>query len=189
MPESRPELSDVANLDFPQLLTRYGRGVENFDRRVLSLTDSQLDTAFLPTAGIGRWPVRVLLGHLADAQLVFVARIRRAVGEERPVLSLWDENAFVDAGMYRGPVAESQSNPLRSPPSVGGFIAVVHTLRKWASEWLTALEPALWERAALHPERGPQSVRDIVVYDCWHLENHAWYLNRKVEHFLGPRAD
>ena len=30
---------------------------------------------------VGRWPIRVLLGHLADAELVFVHRMRRAVGE------------------------------------------------------------------------------------------------------------
>ena len=82
------------------LLVRYLRGVGNFDERVYDLTDEQADTAFLPDAGVGRWPVRVLLGHLADAELVYTYRVRRTIAEDAPVLALWDENAFVDGGIY-----------------------------------------------------------------------------------------
>ena len=79
MAESRPETVELAKLEIPELLARYGTGVENFDRRVFELSDDQLDMAFLPDAGVGRWPVRVLLGHLADAELMQTARIRRAI--------------------------------------------------------------------------------------------------------------
>src|SRR5690606_14258592 len=92
-PQTREE---IQRLPDAELLERYAAGIENFDRRVVKLTDEQLDQAWLPEAGVGRWPARVLLGHLADAELVFVHRLRRAVAEENPVLSVWEENAFVD---------------------------------------------------------------------------------------------
>jgi hypothetical protein len=69
--------------------------------------------------------------------------------------------------------------------SIGGPIASIHTLRKWHAEWLRSLRAEQWERKGLHPQRGEQTVRMILAYDTWHLENHAWYLNAKVEKFLG----
>ncbi len=187
MAESRPELGELVKLDIPGLLTRYARGVENFDRRIFELSEDQVDMAFLPEAGVGRWPIRVLLGHLADSELMQTTRIRRAIAEDAPLFSLWDENAFIDTGLYRGPINETPRSALTSPPQTGGFVAVIHTLRKWTAETLTALESAGWSRRALHPERGEQTVRTLVEFTTWHLEHHAWYLNAKVERLLGPR--
>jgi hypothetical protein len=108
---------------------------------------------------------------------VYTHRMRRAVAEDSPVLSSWDENAFIDAGLYgdgRQPVA--------------GFVAVMHTLRRWTAEWLATLTPAQLARQALHPERGAESVRDMLVLAVWHLEHHARFLNAKVCRMLGPAS-
>ncbi|MBC7771482.1 MAG: DinB family protein [Pyrinomonadaceae bacterium] len=167
------------------LVDRYSIGIELCDPRVVSLEDHQLDTAFLPEAGVGRWPIRVLLGHLADAELVFVHRMRRAVAEDHPLLAVFDEQAFIDSGLYSAPGGETGGGPTSraTPPPIGAFLATIHTLRKWTTEWLASLTPRQWERGALHPERGPLTVRKIAEYDTWHLENHVWYLNRKVAKF------
>lgn len=171
-PAYPPPQPDIIALDAPGLISRYAKGVENFDRRVFDLSDDQLDTAFLPSANVGRWPCRVLLGHLADADLAQTHRIRRAAAEESPLLSVWDENAFIDSGLHKGPI--------------GGYVAVIHTLRAWTAEWLRSIEPAVWTRRAMHPQRGPMTVRSMVEFTVWHLEHHAAYLNKKVEKFLGP---
>lgn len=165
----------VAGLSDSELIARYRRGLEKIDPRVFELSDEQLDMAFLPEAGVGRWPARVLVGHLADADLSFTQRMRRAVAEDNPVLEPWDENALIDAGMYSG-----------GQYPIGGFIAVVHTLRRWTSEWLATLSPEQLRRGAMHPERGPQTVRGILAYTTWHLEHHAAFLNAKVCKMLGP---
>jgi hypothetical protein len=170
---AKPELGALQNLPHGELILRFKTGVENYDPRVLSLTDAQLDTAFRPDAGVGRWPCRVLLGHLADAEMLWNHRARRAVGEERPVLALWDENAFVDSNMYGSPETGA-----RFP--VGAFVAVVHSQRLWMAGWLETLTETQWQRAAMHPERGAISVRRIIELTTWHLEHHAWYLNAKV---------
>ncbi|MBL9032793.1 MAG: DinB family protein [Phycisphaerae bacterium] len=163
------------------LVSRYRRGLERFDRRIFDLSDAEADQAFLPDAGVGRWSVRILIGHLADAELAFTHRMRRAVAEQNPVLALWDEDAFIDAGLYGSPAAGGGGQyPL------GGFVAVIHTLRRWTAEWLQTLMPDQWERQAMHPERGPESVRSIAARTTWHLEHHARYLNAKVCRILGP---
>lgn len=181
-PEDR--LKQVVALSHAELVMRYSMGVAQLDSRLLRLNDAALDTAFLAgsevvmpdgTRGaLGTWPVRVLLGHLADAELAFVHRMRRIVAEDRPMLCAWDENAFIDAGLYAGP-----SHP------VGGFIAAVHTLRRWTAEWLRTLSDEQWARIGLHPERGEQSVRTVANYATWHLEHHNVFLARKVERLAG----
>ncbi len=168
---------EITALNDADLIARYRKGVENFDRRIFELSDDQLDLAFLPEAEVGRWPVRVLLGHLADAELVLVHRMRRTVGEDHPVLSPWDEDAAIDAGLYHG-----------GRHHVGAFVAVVHTLRRWTSEWLTTLTPEQFAREAMHPERGPMTVRKILQDNTWHLEHHSAYLSAKVCRLLGPAA-
>ena len=180
MPATPPDLAPFLALPVADAVARYAVGVENFDRRLFELTDAELDTAFLPEAGVGRWPARVLLGHLADAELAQVHRMRRTIAEDHPLLAVWDENAFIDAGLYGSP----QTGP--SYPA-GAFVAVVHTLRKWTAQWLRTLDPALWDRKALHPERGEQALRFMVSYITWHLEHHAWFLNRKIELLLSKR--
>jgi hypothetical protein len=65
-------------------------------------------------------------------------------------------------------------------------VAVIHTLRRWTAEWLATLSPEQLERKAMHPERGPESVRLMLVYTTWHIEHHARYLNAKVCRLLGP---
>lgn len=159
------------------LIVRYLRGVGNFDERVYDLTDEQTDTAFLPDAGVGRWPVRVLMGHLADAEMVYTHRIRRTIAEEAPVLSLWDENEFVDGGIY---------GPEFKPP-VAGFVAVIHTMRRWTAELLMSLTEEQWERRAMHPERGEMTVRQMVELVTNHLEHHNRFLQKKVDLLLGER--
>lgn len=178
-PDTPPALSGFIALAHPDIIDRYRRGTERLQRRLLDLNDARLDTAFHPDRGVGRWPCRVLMGHLADAELAFVHRMRRVVAEERPVFSAWDENAFIDAGLYGG------ASGGRDKP-VAAFVAVIHTLRAWNAEWLATLGDGAWARSGLHPERGEQTLRTIMNYATWHLEHHAWYLDRKLELLLGP---
>lgn len=167
-------IDEIERLEPADLISRFRWGVEHFDRRVVQLDDELLDHAFLPDAGVGNWPVRAVVGHLADAELAFVHRIRRTLAEQSPVFGLWDEHAFIDAGLYGN----------HAP--VGGFIATIYTLRVWTGELLGTLTDEQWARTAMHPEYGPQSVKRIVAIDTWHLERHAWFVNAKIERLLGP---
>lgn len=175
-------IEQIAALPTPALLARFRKGVENLDRRMFWLKDAQLDSAYLPTAGVGRWPVRVLLGHLADAELAYAHRMRRTVAEEHPLLSAWDENAFIDAGLYKA----GAPSPHGPAGSVAGFVAVVHTLRQFTAQWLAGLSEDQLNRRAMHPEKGEISVRDMIVSDIWHLEHHARFLRAKLDKILGP---
>ena len=172
----------IAAMETAQLVQRCRSSVAVFDPRVFALSDEQLDQAFLPEAGCGRWPVRVLLGHLADAETVLTHRIRRAIAQPGAAIEYWDEDAFIDSGLYAG---GGEGDPAEVPPPVGAFVGTVYTIRQWMGEWLGTLRPEAWSRSVLHPQTGPMSVRDIANYQTWHLEHHAGFLAAKVARFLG----
>jgi hypothetical protein len=75
--------------DVAQLLTRLE---ETRDETLgyFELTDDELDRTYAP----GKWSVRYLLHHLADAETVLYDRVRRVISEPRQVLWVFDENAF-----------------------------------------------------------------------------------------------
>ncbi|MBX3410194.1 MAG: DinB family protein [Phycisphaeraceae bacterium] len=192
-PPAAMSVDELKALPTLQLIARYRRGIENFDRRVFELTEEQIDMAFLPDAGVGRWPVRVLIGHCADADLASVHRMRRAVAEDQPLLSNWDEDAFVDANLYgnrhEGYAADAEADHARVMHALGGHMAVIHTLRQWTGAWLTTLEESQLDRVAMHPEKGEQSVRTMLAMYTWHLEHHAAFLRRKLDRMLGPPVE
>jgi hypothetical protein len=186
--------AQLAALETYELLARYRRGVENFSPRIFDLTDDQLDMAFLPDVaeqhGTGRWPARVLLGHLADAELVCTHRIRRVACEESPLLEYWDEDAFIDAGIYAGigaPPPDGRAASLNTAaPDPAGFVATIHTLRQWTAQWLGALNDSAWERRGMHAHDGPMTLKDLVAFAAWHLEHHSRFLSAKLDRLLGP---
>lgn len=182
----------IAALPTLALVARYQRGIEWIDRRVFELSERQIDQAFLPEAGVGRWPVRVLVGHICDADLAAVHRMRRAVAEDNPIFSEWDENAFIDANLYgnahEGYADDPETDHARVMNALGGFLATTHTLRQWTAQWLYSLSDAQLARTGMHPTKGPQSVRQIVALYTWHLEHHCDFLAKKLDLMVG-KAD
>ncbi|MEZ6243138.1 MAG: DinB family protein [Phycisphaerales bacterium] len=175
---------ELAGLEAGVLLDRFRTAVDRLDPRVFSLDDEQLDMAFLGDAGVGKWPIRVVLGHLAETEVVQTHRIRRALAEDRPVVQTWDEQAFVDSGIYGGGIGATFGGGAIRPP-VGAFVAAVHTLRQWTASTLELVPEGAWERVAMHPEFGELSVRAMVCFEVWHFEHHARFVNAKVSRLLG----
>lgn len=180
------DLDEIRSLSNEQLVMRYRRSIGGMDSRAFELDDELADMAFLDDAGVGRWPVRVLLGHLMDAEIVYTWRVRRTLWEDRPVLEVWDENAPIDQGVY-GAGVELHARGTTISPALGAFAATIYTLRSMMSQTLVQLPPDAWRRVAMHPERGEMTVKDIVAFAVWHLEHHTRFLNAKLVKLLGPR--
>src|SRR5262249_52412444 len=64
--------------------------------RFYDLRGEQLDRAY----GAGKWSVRFILHHLADAETVLYDRIRRVISEPRQVLWAFDQAAWASALDY-----------------------------------------------------------------------------------------
>ena len=176
----RPQMREIKDLDAASLCARMRLGLEHFDPRVVELSQDQVSQAWLEDAGVGVWPIRVLVGHLADTEIVLAQRIRKIIAEDNPELALWDEHAFIDGEIY----GCTEGSTLLPP--MGGDLAMIHTTRNWLCALLMQLDDAHWQRQGIHPINGPMTAREIANYNCYHLEHHAWFLNAKIEKLLGP---
>jgi DinB family protein len=58
--------------------------------RLFTLGESDLSRTYAP----GKWSVRFILHHLADSETVLFERIRRVLSEPRPVLWVYDPDAW-----------------------------------------------------------------------------------------------
>jgi hypothetical protein len=58
--------------------------------RFFALDEEKLARTYAP----GKWPVRFILHHLADAETVLFDRIRRVLSEPRQVLWVFDQDAW-----------------------------------------------------------------------------------------------
>lgn len=68
-----------------RLETTRDRTLRHFD-----LTEEQLNRSY----AAGKWPVRSILHHLADAETVLFDRIRRVISEPRQVIWAFDQDAW-----------------------------------------------------------------------------------------------
>lgn len=69
----------------PKLESMRDRTLRYFD-----LSSDELARTYAP----GKWPVRFILHHLADAETVLSDRIRRTISEPRQVLWAFDQDAW-----------------------------------------------------------------------------------------------
>src|SRR5271157_5890792 len=72
------------------LLDRFRRGAELVAMSMTGAAGAELD--FVPEPG--RWSVRQIICHLADAELVGAMRFRQVIAEDRPTLQAYDEKLW-----------------------------------------------------------------------------------------------
>lgn len=123
---------------------------------VAGLDDAALRTPEAP----GKWSVVEVVQHLADTELVHGYRMRKIVADPGCAVEGYDQDAWSRELGYRDvdlAVALDQHRALRAA-----------NLR-----WLRSLDDERLDRAGMHAERGPESVRRIVsllaAHDLVHL--------------------
>ena len=91
------------------------------ERAVAGLSVAQLSRAEAP----GKWSIRHVLAHLADSEMVWAVRLRCTLGQARPLLTGYDQDAWaakfryadvdpVEARMIFGVVRQSTLRLLRA---------------------------------------------------------------------------
>jgi hypothetical protein len=120
------------------------------------------------TYGPGKWPVRFLLHHLADAETVLFDRIRRVISEPRQVLWAFDQDAWAKGLDYaRMPLDLSR----RIYDSVrAGIIyqARLHYERSGQLEFV-------------HSETGIRTLQAEFDKVAWHNEHHLAQIEQALE--------
>ena len=140
-------------------LERFRRGAEVLATVLTGAAGEEVDWSPAP----GKWTIRQIVAHLADAELVYAHRLRVVIAEENPPLTAFDQDAWARNLDY------ARRKPAQSLDSFRRLRAENHELLK-------GLPEAAFDRAGVHSERGPMRLRDLVQYMCEHVESHARHL-------------
>jgi hypothetical protein len=119
------------------------------------LTGEQLARTYLP----GKWPVRFILHHLADAETVLYDRIRRVISEHRQVIWAFDQDAWANRLDYDGIPLEVSRRIYDSVRAGVIFQARLHYERDGHREFV-------------HSETGVRTLKDEFDKVAGHNEHH-----------------
>lgn len=126
---------------------------------------ARADFAYSP----GKWTIKQVVGHVADAELIFIVRALRIARADRTPQPAFDENAYVDNANF----TERQYHGL-----VDDFAAIRHT----SVRFFRGLPPEAWDLRGIASEH-EISVRAL----AWIIAGHDIHHRRILqERYLPP---
>jgi uncharacterized damage-inducible protein DinB len=126
-----------------------------------NLSPAQADYAYAP----GKWSVKQVIGHLVDAERVFVYRALRVARNDTTNLPGFDENAFVENANFQS----------RTLPDLLEELQVV---RAATIALIKNLDPSSFERRGT-ANGSPISVRALLYIVAGHERHHAAILRER----------
>jgi len=157
--------------EVPELLERFRRGAELVAVSITGAAGSELD--FVPEPG--KWSIRQIVAHLADAEMVAGSRVRRIIAEDNPRLEAYDQNAWA-ANLDYAKRKTSQA------------LETFRRIRGENYELLKDLPPAAYEREGIHSERGKMSLKLLLQLMAEHAENHAAQMRTRRAEFKAQKS-
>lgn len=157
--------------DIPDLLERYRRGAEVLAMVLTGVFGEEED--FVPAPG--KWTIRQLIAHLADAELVGAHRFRQVIAEDNPTLIAYDQDAWTANLDY------ARRKPKQSLDSF-------RRLRAENFELLKGLPESAFLRTGNHTERGTVSLRELLEGYAGHAESHARQMQEIREQYKQARG-
>ena len=137
--------------------------LENTKQQTLKffkLTDDKLDKSYAK----GKWTVKEILHHIADAETVLYDRIRRIISEEKPVIWAFDQDAWCKALNYK-------EMPLIQNEII--YQSVRDSITGLAENFYLKLA----DKEFIHSETGLRTLKDefdkVAVHNKHHLEQIA----------------
>src|SRR3989454_3847871 len=137
-------------------LDRFRRGAELLATVLTGAAGEEID--FVPAPG--KWTIRQIMAHLADAELVGAHRLRLVIAEDNPTLTAFDQDAWTRNLDY------ARRKPTQS-------LDTFRRLRAENYELLKDLPESAFDRVGMHTENGPMSLRRLLAGYADHAESHA----------------
>jgi hypothetical protein len=147
-------------------LERFRRGPELLAMVLTGVYGDETDFSLAP----GKWSIRQLIAHLADAELVGAQRFRQVIAEDNPPLGAFDQDAWARNLDY------ARKQPKQSLESF-------RRVRAENYELLKSLPESAFERTGVHSERGPLTLRQLLEGYAEHAESHARQMQAIREEF------
>ena len=122
---------------------------------VQGLSDKQLDTP----VGEGKWTIRQLTHHIADANINAYTRMKLIVTEEKPILKPYNQDQWAI-------LADCKSGPIESTLTL---FKGLH--ERWVL-FLRSLPETSWTREGIHLENGKVTLFDVLKLYSNHGNSH-----------------
>ncbi len=119
------------------------------------LSDQQLDTP----VGEGKWTIRQITHHIADANMNACTRMKLIVTEKKPILKPYNQDEWAI-------LSDCASGPIESSLTL---IKGLH--ERWAL-FLRSLPEPSWSREGIHLENGKVTLLDVLKLYSQHGESH-----------------
>jgi hypothetical protein len=142
--------------DIPALLERFRRGPELLAAVLTGVYGEEEDFVTAP----GKWSIRQIVAHLADAEMVGAHRMRQVIAEENPTLIAYDQDAWTHKLDY------ARRKPKQS-------LETFRRVRAENYELLKDLPADAFARSGNHTENGPMTLRQLLEGYAGHAEAHA----------------
>jgi len=142
--------------EISDLLERFRRGPELLAVVLTGVFGEEED--FVPAPG--KWSIRQIVAHVADAEIVCAHRMRQIIAEDSPTLIAFDQEAWTQNLDY------ARRKPKQSLESF-------RRVRGENYELLKGLPEAAYARTGNHSERGPITLRFQLELLAEHAESHA----------------
>src|SRR5579871_6046771 len=142
--------------DLSTLLERFRRGPEVLAVVLTGVFGEEED--FMPAPG--KWSIRQIIAHLADAEMVMAHRFRQVIAEKNPTIVAFDQDAWAKNLDY------ARRKPKQS-------LETFRRVRAENHELLKALPDSAFARTGNHTERGSVTLLQIVEGAAQHAESHA----------------
>ena len=147
--------------DIATLLERYRRGPELLAVVLTGVFGEEEDFALAP----GKWSIRQIVAHLADAELVGAHRFRQVIAEEQPTLIAYDQDRWTAKLDY------ARRKPKQS-------LETFRRIRAENYDLLKGLPESAFARTGKHTENGIMSLGDLLEGYAAHAESHARQLQQ-----------
>ena len=128
-------------------------------RDLLALVNGATPAQLERNPAPGEWSPAMVVGHLADAEMVYSVRVRMVLTTDRPFLPPYDEEAWVTRFHELEPDAKQSMNRWRS-------------LRESNLRLFDSLDEGEWKLSGLHAERGETTVLQIAGLLADHDRDH-----------------
>jgi uncharacterized damage-inducible protein DinB len=145
-----------------ELIARYLAGVALLRDTVAGMDESQLHAR--PIAG--KMSTQEVVGHIVDSDRFMAERMKRTIAGDDPLV-------MGAKGAHR---PESPSNAERD---LALDLQLLQTTREQTAEDLRPLAPEVWERVAMRRDDSAVTLRQLLLHQVRHLENHVGSIKEK----------
>ncbi len=126
---------------------------------VLGLSPEQLETPYRD----GGWTAAQVVHHLADSHMNAYIRVKLAATETNPTIKPYDEGAWAAC-------------PDATDTNLQDSLQIIDAIHARWVRFARTFRPADFERALVHPERGPMTIDRTLALYAWHGRHHVAHI-------------